>query len=58
MGGDVVDALALDIDLAAVAQALEIFGAGERPVLAGDDVLGLRFAHDHPFLVVRCSADD
>ena len=36
MRGDVVDALAVDVDLAAVAQAFEIFLAGERPVLAGD----------------------
>ena len=31
MGRDVLDALAVDIDLAPVAQLLEIFGAGHRP---------------------------
>ena len=31
MGGDVLDPLAVDIDLAAVAQAFEIFRPGERP---------------------------
>src|SRR6267154_6838875 len=45
MGGDVGDPLALNIDFAAVAQALEIFLAGERPILAGNDVLGLAVAH-------------
>ena len=31
MGGDVLDPLAVDIDLAAVAQAFKVFLAGERP---------------------------
>ena len=45
MRGDVVDALAVDIDLASVAQAFEVFRAGERAALAGDHVLGLHPAH-------------
>ena len=40
MGGDVLDAFAIDIDLAPVAQAFEIFGAGERPPFLGDGVFG------------------
>ncbi len=40
MGGDVLDALAIDIDLAPVAQAFEIFRAGERPAFLGDGVFG------------------
>ena len=42
--GDVVDPLAVDIDLAAVAQALEIFAARERPVWRGE-ILGLDPSH-------------
>ena len=38
MRGDVLDPLAVDLDLAAVAQAFEIFRAGERPALRGDHV--------------------
>ena len=42
MRRDIGDALAIDVDLAAVAQAFEIFLAGERPVGRGE-VLGLAF---------------
>jgi hypothetical protein len=38
--GDVLDPLAIDIDLAAVAQAFEIFRAGERPSFGFDRVFG------------------
>ena len=40
MRGDVLDPLAVDIDFAAVAQAFEVFRAGERPPLGADRVLG------------------
>ena len=45
MRGHVLDALAVDIDLSAVAQAGEIFRARERPPLRADRVLGLRGTH-------------
>ena len=45
MRGDVLDPLAVDIDLAPVAQACEIFRAGERPPRRSDCVLGLHAAH-------------
>jgi hypothetical protein len=35
------DAFAVDVDLALVAQTLDILFAGERPPLAGDNVFGL-----------------
>ena len=38
MGGDVGDTLAIDIDLASVAQALDVFRPGVGPALVGDDV--------------------
>ncbi len=41
MRGDVLDPLAVDIDLPPVAQALEIFLARERPLLPGDQVFRL-----------------
>ena len=40
MGGHVVDALAVDVDLAAVPQAFQILGAGERPLLPFENGLG------------------
>src|SRR5262249_45341223 len=46
----IVDALAVDVDLAAVAQAREIFRARERPSLGSNGVLGL-----HPAMVPRLS---
>ena len=45
MRGDVLDPLAVDIDLTPVAQACEILRAGERPPRRSDCVLGLRAAH-------------
>src|SRR5215831_19013301 len=41
----VVDALAVDIDLAPVAQAGEVFRARERPPFYGDGVLGFLATH-------------
>ena len=52
MGGDVLDPLAVDIDFAAVAQAFEIFRAGERPPFLGDGVLA--FDPVHGSLLVLC----
>src|SRR6266446_4267506 len=49
MRGDVVDPPAVDPDLAPVAQALEIFGPGERATPGGDSVFGFLPAH-------RCSS--
>src|SRR6185436_429479 len=46
--GHVLDAFAVDIDLAIVAQAFEIFLARERPGLPGNDVLGF---HTHGVLL-------
>ncbi len=40
MGGDIGNALAIDVDLATVAQAFEVFLAGERPVGGADEILG------------------
>ena len=40
MRGDVGDALAVDIDFAAVAQALHVFGAGIGAAVVGNYVLG------------------
>ena len=45
MRGDVLDALAIDVDFAAVAQAFEIFRAGERPPFGVDGVLGFDPVH-------------
>src|SRR2546428_396541 len=45
MRGHVRDPLAVDVNLAPVAQAFEIFRAGERSVLRADRVLGLHAAH-------------
>src|SRR5262249_5566936 len=45
MRGHIGDTLAIDIDLASVAQAFEIFLAGEGPPLVGDDVFGFRHGH-------------
>src|SRR4029077_3917386 len=42
---DIVDALAVDVDFAPVAQAGEVFRAGERPPARADGVLGLDAAH-------------
>src|SRR5581483_1182034 len=50
MRRDVGDALAVDIDFAAVAQALEIFGAGKGPALGADSVLA--FGPNHGSLLV------
>ena len=41
MGGDVLDALAVDEDVAAVAQRFQEFRSGERAILTGDDRLGM-----------------
>ena len=41
MFGDVLDALAVDVDLAVVLERLQEFGAGERALLAGDDRFGV-----------------
>jgi hypothetical protein len=40
VGGDILDALAIDVDLATVAQALQEFRARERTKFTGDDVFG------------------
>src|SRR5579871_2648783 len=45
VGGDVLDPLAIDIDLAALAQALEIFRSREGPVPVGADIF-----RSHAFL--------
>src|SRR5205085_10130816 len=45
MYSDIIDTLAVDIDLATVAQASEIFLAGERPPLGADGILGLHGDH-------------
>jgi hypothetical protein len=50
MRRDVLDPLAIDIDLAPVAQALEIFRAGERPSLGRDRVFGFHSAASYFFL--------
>src|SRR5579862_5339314 len=50
VSGDVLDPLAVDIDLAAVAQRFQKFRAGERAVLAGKDcfgVVGHRLLHTY-----------
>src|SRR5262249_48884292 len=47
MLGDVGYPFAVDIDLAAIAQAGEICGAGEGPRLGADCILGLHAAHGH-----------
>ena len=52
MRGDVGHPLAVDVDLAPVAQAFEIFGAGERPRLGADRILGFHAAH-RPAPVLR-----
>src|ERR1700756_718003 len=63
MRGDIRDALAVNVDFAAVAQALEIFGAGERPALGADGVLALDPCHNGvslispPGLARYCQAD-
>ena len=41
MRGDVLDPLAIDVDVAAVAQRLQEFRPGERAILTGDDRLGM-----------------
>ena len=41
MRGDIADALAIDVNLAAVAQRFQEFRSGEGPLLAGDDRLGM-----------------
>ena len=56
MRGDVFHPLAIDVDLAPVAQGFEILLAGERPVLAGDHVLGLCPAHPIPPFARRWAA--
>ncbi|MCY1227187.1 hypothetical protein D9M72_394490 [compost metagenome] len=43
MAGHVLDAFAVDIDLAAVAQAFQIFGAGEGPRPVGAEILCSHF---------------
>ena len=59
MGGDVLDPLAVDIDLAAVAQRFQKLRAGERAVLAVEDrfgVLGHRGLHNfnrHPEVAAK-----
>jgi len=55
MGGDVLDAFAVNINLAAVAQAFQIFGAGERPAFGLDGVF--RFHAASP-PVTRESVDE
>src|SRR5580692_759195 len=55
MGGDVLDPLAVDVDLAAVAQALEIFRAGERPPLCPDRVFGFHPAVSSIFALPTAS---
>ena len=51
--GDILDALAVDIDLAAVAQRLEVLGARERALLALDEQLG-SFWHGSPSGCTAC----
>src|SRR6516165_5528416 len=46
MRGDIGDTLAINIDFAAVAQALEIFGTGERPALGADGILAFDPFHE------------
>src|SRR6266481_10132068 len=41
MGGDIGNPLAVDVNLAAVAQAFKVFLTGERPVGSADVILGL-----------------
>ena len=41
MLGDVLDPLAVDVDLPAVAERVQIFGTGEWPLLVGADVFGI-----------------
>src|SRR5579885_3422748 len=53
MRGDILDALAIDIDLATIAQALEIFRASERPSLGPDCVFGFHAAVSSRFRAGR-----
>src|SRR5207248_10457770 len=46
MRGHVLDLLAINVNLAAVAQALEIFGPGKRPALSADGVLAFDPLHE------------
>src|SRR5262245_56303479 len=46
MRRDVLDALAVDIDLAAVAQAFEVLPAGERPPFFRDGVFAFDSIHE------------
>jgi transcription antitermination factor NusG len=39
MPGDVLDALAVDVDLAPVAQRFQVLGAGERPLPVPNEVI-------------------
>ena len=58
MRGDVLDPLAVDIDLAAVAQAFQIFRAGERPRRAGPSPAHLPVSADScdfPCGLPRCA---
>src|ERR1041384_5278965 len=48
--GDVGNALAINVDFAAIAQALEIFGAGERAALGADGVLAFHPVHEGSLL--------
>ena len=41
MRGDVLDPLAVDVDVAAVAQRFQEFRPGERAILTGDDRFGM-----------------
>ena len=48
MRGDVLDPLAIDVDLAAVAQAFEVFRARERPPFGADRVFAFDPVHEAP----------
>src|SRR5436190_13277019 len=52
MGSDVLHPLAIDVDFAAVAQTLQIFGAGEWPTLGADGILAFDPFHEGLSLIL------
>ena len=55
MLGDVLDPLAVNVDLAAVAQQFQKLRAGERALFVGKDRFGMLW-HDPPLLSFRAGA--